>query len=231
MTSCCHRLSDQARRQLERGSKFENLSLGEQRPTQLIRQYGNLYMQVRVEALDALDNLREMDDSDDLKSKLAFSVVVLSFRSVRSTIEQKKAALRHILGIPSIGSGGSSDPAVTDMLESIGYYMRKSTEKYDIRPNVQDVCSQLYSTLFDFPSLSTCHGLTAYIEECVKLAWALSNQIPAYCIEYDANAYNANFHERFHNSNPYSDHVISYLWPALREGEKGPCVYKAIVIT
>ena len=73
------RLSEQAQRQLERGaSKFEDISLGENRPTQLIKRYGNLYNESRLDAMDALDELPEMTGSDDLKVKLLLSIVVVS---------------------------------------------------------------------------------------------------------------------------------------------------------
>lgn len=39
------RLAEQAQRMLERGIRFENVCLGERRPTALIRRYGNLYAQ------------------------------------------------------------------------------------------------------------------------------------------------------------------------------------------
>jgi Mitochondria-eating protein len=73
------RLSEQAQRQLERGaSKFEDISLGENRPTQLIKRYGNLYSESRLDAMDALDELPEMAGADDLKVKLLLSIVVVS---------------------------------------------------------------------------------------------------------------------------------------------------------
>ena len=40
--------------------------------------YGELYAQTRVETLDALDRLKELNGLDDLKSKLLFSVIVVS---------------------------------------------------------------------------------------------------------------------------------------------------------
>ena len=64
-------------------TKFENLSLGDTRPTQLIRRYGNLYSEARLDAFDALDSLPEISDFDDLKGKLLFSVVVVSTRVIR----------------------------------------------------------------------------------------------------------------------------------------------------
>lgn len=59
-------------------TRFEDLSLGDKRPTALISKYGDLYSQGRVDALDALDALDELAGLDDLKGKLLFSVVVVS---------------------------------------------------------------------------------------------------------------------------------------------------------
>jgi hypothetical protein len=70
------RLAEQAQRQLEKGGKFEDLNQTS-RPTELIRSYNSLYSQARIDALDALDTIREMSDAEDLKSKLLFSVVVV----------------------------------------------------------------------------------------------------------------------------------------------------------
>jgi len=72
-----YRLAEQAQRQLEKGGKFEDLNQIS-RPTELIRSFNTLYSQARIDALDALDNIREMSDAEDLKSKLLFSVVVVS---------------------------------------------------------------------------------------------------------------------------------------------------------
>jgi len=71
-----YRLAEQAQRQLEKGGKFEDLNQIS-RPTELIRLYNSLYSQGRIDALDALDNIREMTEAEDLKSKLLFSVVVV----------------------------------------------------------------------------------------------------------------------------------------------------------
>lgn len=57
---------------------MENLSLGERRPSALVRRYGNLYAQARVDTLDALDELPDLKNAEELKSKLLFSVVVVS---------------------------------------------------------------------------------------------------------------------------------------------------------
>ena len=72
-------MGEQAQKQLQKSSKFEDLSLGENRPSQLVRRYGNMYSQTRLDAYDALEELPEMADFDDLKGKLLFSIVVVRF--------------------------------------------------------------------------------------------------------------------------------------------------------
>ena len=44
----------------------------------LVRKYVELYAQTRLETMEALDSLPELDGLDDLKSKLLFSVIVVS---------------------------------------------------------------------------------------------------------------------------------------------------------
>lgn len=49
----------------------------EERKQFLVREYGALYAQGRVETMDALDALPELIEADELKSKLLFSVIVV----------------------------------------------------------------------------------------------------------------------------------------------------------
>ena len=50
----------------------------DERPAHLVRRYGELYSQLRLETLDSLDKLPPLVNSDELKIKLLFSVVVVS---------------------------------------------------------------------------------------------------------------------------------------------------------
>ncbi len=66
------RLSGHIHRQFTSQSvtSLEDLSLGDHRPTALVRQYDSLYSEGRVEALDALDDLQELQGLDVLKMKI-----------------------------------------------------------------------------------------------------------------------------------------------------------------
>jgi hypothetical protein len=50
----------------------------DERPANLVRRYGELYSQMRLETLDSLDKLPPLVNSDELKIKLLFSVMVVS---------------------------------------------------------------------------------------------------------------------------------------------------------
>ncbi len=52
----------------------------------LVRKYGELYAQTRLDTLESLDRLPELDNLDDLKSKLLFSVIVVSKKRDRNNL-------------------------------------------------------------------------------------------------------------------------------------------------
>jgi len=54
------------------------LSSPEKKAGVLVRKYGELYAQTRLDTMDSLDRLPELNGLDDLKSKLLFSVIVVS---------------------------------------------------------------------------------------------------------------------------------------------------------
>lgn len=212
--------------------KTSTLSPADKRPAVLVKKYGELYAQNRLETLDCLDTLTELDEHDDLKNKLLFSVIVLSFRSVSATVETKREQVRRILQLPpSSSSSNSLEPAARELETALTAYLRRATETFDLSKNVEEVCTQIWATLYDYPTLKSCDGLIKYIKECVRTAWALTNQSPAYCIEYETRSYQADLHVRLHSSDTQSDSITTYLWPSLIEGASGPCVQKGVVIT
>ncbi|KAI5715380.1 hypothetical protein M8J77_015127 [Diaphorina citri] len=194
--------------------------------TRLIRCYGNLYSQARVDALETLDALPQLRDAVELKSKILFSVVVLAFRSTFSLVSQKKDHIRRLLLNPAPVSS-----AHTDLENAVGSFLRKTVDTFDLTHCIEEVSSQLWATLYDYPCLKSCSGLQQYIRDSVRLAWALVNQSPPFVLEYEQRTFKRDNHVRFHSSKLDNDVIKTYLWPALLEGPNGPCVYKAVVIT
>lgn len=89
----------------------------------------------------------------------------------------------------------------------------------------------MWDTLYDFPRLRQCAGLLRYVDECVRLSWALTVQNPPFCIHYEHSRFSSDLHTRFHTSDSSSDTIRAVLWPVLTEGENGQCVYKGVVVT
>ncbi|XP_024083137.1 uncharacterized protein LOC106662662 [Cimex lectularius] len=192
----------------------------------LVRCYGNLYSQGRVEALNALDTLPPFKDAPELKSKILFSVVVLAFRATSSQLTTKKEQLRRILLAPAPQTN-----AHKELEEAVAMFLRRTVDTFDLTHCIEEVSSQLWATLYDYPCLKNCPGLTQYIKDSVRLAWALVNQGAGYCLEYEDRVFRREMHVRFHSADPESNSIRTYLWPALLESPSGPCVYKAVVLT
>ncbi|XP_015785773.2 uncharacterized protein LOC107363114 [Tetranychus urticae] len=225
------RLADQAQKMLSKGFKFENLCFNEKRPTALIRRYGNLYAQARVDTLDALDNLNALKNADDLKAKLLFSLVVLSFCSVEQTLFRMKQQIKKVLKITESAKSQTISAAIDEIDTAVSSYLRVTVDSFDPRNNVEEVLGQICATLYDYPCLRSCDGLLLYIKDCITLAWTLTIQSTPFVIEYGSRTYDKDLHIRFHTSDQSSNTIRSYLWPSLLEGPNGPCVHKGVVIT
>lgn len=85
-TDCC-RLSEQAQRHLQDSEKFEDILMGNNRPTLVIQRYKELYSQGRVEALDAIEGVRiELSGQRGRKHSSSFGIqVVLDVLKVQGT--------------------------------------------------------------------------------------------------------------------------------------------------
>ncbi|XP_047468775.1 uncharacterized protein LOC125024996 [Penaeus chinensis] len=237
------RLGERASRGLERsgggGGRVENLSLGERRPSALVRRYGNLYAQARVDTLDSLDALPDLKNAEELKSKLLFSVVVLAFRSASASAASLREEVRRVMQVPPPPPTGdihsqdhyAHDPHTHALEMGVSAFLTANIDKHDLTKNVDEVCQQIWATLYDYPALKSCEGLLQYIKDCVRLAWGLSNQTPAFMIDYETRVFRKEYHVRFHTADPESDAIKTYLWPALLEGPGGTCVQKGVVIT
>jgi len=192
-------LEKEKRKKKAEEKKTHTLSPADKRPAALVRKYGELFAQNRLETLESLDRLKELEEHDDLKSKLLFSVIVLSFRSVSATVDTKREQVRRILQLPPSSTGLTVEPAVKELQEALTAYLRRATETFDLSKNVEEVCSQIWATLYDYPSLKSCDGLIKYIKECVRTAWGLTCQTPAYTIEYETRSYRPDLHVRYQN--------------------------------
>ena len=121
-----------------------------------MRRYGELYAQTRLEALDCLDRMPELVKHEDLKSKLLFSVIVvsisilysvllftvvssqLSFRSVAATVSTKREQVRRVLQLPTASPApGPLEPAARELEQALTAFLRRATDTFDLTKNVE----------------------------------------------------------------------------------------------
>ena len=69
-----------------------------------------------------------------------------------------------------------------------------------------------------------------YVEECVKVAWALCIQTPHMTIDCREVVYGREHHKRFYNADKSRTDVVMYMWPVLRQFN-GPVLVRGIVLT
>nr|XP_006819559.1 PREDICTED: uncharacterized protein LOC102809050 [Saccoglossus kowalevskii] len=171
--------------------------------------------------------------TDDIKSKLLFSVIVLAFRFSQNEIEEMMSKVIEAVNIPNTGVSAqiSTHSVYVKEMECLTTnYLYRTAKQYDLNNVIEKVSEQLFSTLHDYPSLRMSSGIKSFIGTCVRVAWQLSTHSPPYILDYDHKDFNDQLHQRFHR-NDTNKKIKGYLWPALLDATTLKCVHKGIVIT
>jgi len=63
------------------------------------------------------------------------------------------------------------------------------------------------------------------------LSWSLAVHHPPVSLDYDSPVFDPYIHTRFPTSDPTSQNVLFFLWPALIERETGKCISHGMVVT
>eukprot|EP00058_Branchiostoma_floridae_P015649 XP_002601137.1 hypothetical protein BRAFLDRAFT_75584 [Branchiostoma floridae] len=225
------KLTTQARRQIQRGCKFEDISLTA-RPTQLVRRYETLYTQSRVDALDSMDAILRRDGfyvQDNLKNKIAFTVMLLSYRCAEERLSELRSSVFRLLPVPEGAASPGQKASAAELDSCINNYLCTAADSWDTGACYQDVVGKLCECLQEFSALQESSSVTSYIRECVQLSWALCVQTPPLTLHYSDTVFNPALHERFHSSDPGSDKIRDFLWPALMEEQT--CLHKGVIMT
>ncbi|XP_012153526.2 uncharacterized protein LOC100875545 [Megachile rotundata] len=209
---------------------FPNASSADEASTKrLVERYAALYAQAHLHTLDALDALEPLKDAPDLKAKILYSVVVLSWR-LAGTVQTSR-----YLEVVKILNGSSSATAQTtpELEECVKRQLATSGAQTGCREVAEQVVNQLERTLYDFPCLRGCIEVKKYAIACSSLAWAcLARATPLVLDVAHSVEFRREVHARHHASpNPNGTRIKTVLWPGLREDCQGPCLYKAVVLT
>ncbi|XP_048507323.1 uncharacterized protein LOC105685710 [Athalia rosae] len=211
-------------------------SLGNLTVGQLAERYAALYAQAQLHTLDALDALEPLKDAPDLKAKILYSVVVLSWRLAGMIQTSRRLEVINVLtgtselqlqtGCPSVASDPELEDCIRRQLATIGY----QTGVVEVSTQV---LNQLERTLYDFPCLRSSSELKIYADSSASLAWScLARSTPLVLDVAQGVDFRTEFHARHHGSpNPNGSRIRNVLWPGLREGCQGRCLHRAVVLT
>ncbi|XP_012062268.1 PREDICTED: uncharacterized protein LOC105625533 [Atta cephalotes] len=197
---------------------------------QLAERYGTLYAQANLHTLDALDALEPLKDACDLKAKILYSVVVLSWRLAGMVQTSRRLEALKILNGVTTAQTAEASP---ELEECIKRQLAISGVQTGSREVAEQVVSQLERTLYDFPCLRGCAEVKSYATACSTLAWAcLARSTPLVLDVAQSLEFRREVQVRHHASpDPHGTRIRSVLWPGLREGCQGPCLHRAIVLT
>ncbi|XP_015594907.1 uncharacterized protein LOC107267552 [Cephus cinctus] len=213
---------------------FQNIHIGQPSVEQLTERYGALYAQAHLHTLDALDALDSLKDTPDLKAKILYSVVVLSWRLAGMIQSSRRLeALKILNGINGQPMGTSNVSVSTEMDNCIRHQLATAGVQTGAQEVAKQVVNQLERTLYDFPCLRGCTEIKQYAANCSSLAWiCLARTTPLVLDVAQGVEFRREVHARHHAStDPNGARIRSVLWPGLREGCQGPCLYKAVVLT
>ncbi|XP_018363135.1 PREDICTED: uncharacterized protein LOC108761219 [Trachymyrmex cornetzi] len=197
---------------------------------QLAERYGALYAQANLHTLDALDALEPLKGASDLKAKILYSVVVLSWRLAGMVQTSRRLEALKILNGVTAAQTAEASP---ELEECIKRQLATSGVQTGSREVAEQVVSQLERTLYDFPCLRGCAEVKSYATACSTLAWAcLARSTPLVLDVAQSLEFRREVHVRHHASpDPHGARIGSVLWPGLREGCQGPCLHRAVVLT
>ncbi|KHN79169.1 hypothetical protein Tcan_06324 [Toxocara canis] len=209
--------------------KYYNQSKPDEIAKTVLR-FSQLFTHQRLEIMTALDGLPEFVGSEELQLKTILSVIVLTYRSVHDSVERRRERICEILG--ECPSNMLDDQQLNTALYR--YMYRKAKCEHGMT-NAKEVTSQIWKTLYDFPSLKTCTRFNRFILECVAVVWDLvagiDGKMPRMMIEYESRQFDAEKHQRHSNEGSGSSVIKRYLWPALIDASTGRCLQRGIVIT
>jgi hypothetical protein len=153
------RLSEQAQKQLEVSGKFEDISLGSSRPSQIVSRFEELYTQGRMDALDFMEN---HDIETQYSNKFLLDTLQAAYRTVQQELD-----LIHRGWKSSIGVSSCQDIAYLQHIHSsISLFLKKTSHRRDLSHLVK---------VRDIYLLYMCVCSSAQVHVCVLL-------IPSACV-------------------------------------------------
>ncbi|KAE9552410.1 hypothetical protein FO519_004391 [Halicephalobus sp. NKZ332] len=193
----------------------------------VVEKFSSFFEKQKLEILEALNELNEFQELEDLQLKTMFSVVILTYRSVYESTQRQ---YRKIYDTMDYLNG--SDVILDFSIYRLLYRQAKTDHGMT---NARDVTTQIWETLYDFPSLKTCTRFNRFILDCVDVIWDLvagiDGRLPRIKIDYECHGtFDESRHIKYESSSS-SPVIKQYLWPGLISLQEEKQILKAIVLT
>ncbi|XP_052744968.1 uncharacterized protein LOC112053263 [Bicyclus anynana] len=197
--------------------------------SKLVSQYAAVWSRAADEVLPALAALEPLKPTPNLKYKIVFSIVVLSFRAAISLRDKRLIEVKSLLGCDS-----DDTPGASGLVAAATRLLRSTAHSFPLGDAERTVVNQVVSTLREYPCLAACGALHALVAAACRAAWALSLHAPPLRIDTDFTpvVMNPEKHVRYSLADARerrSDLIKSFVWPALMDGNR--CVFRAVVLT
>nr|XP_026499433.1 uncharacterized protein LOC113403184 [Vanessa tameamea] len=197
--------------------------------SKLVSQYAAVWARAADETLPALAALEPLKPTPNLKYKIVFSIVVLSFRAAISLRDKRISEVKALLGCESEATPGAAQLSAAALR-----LLRNTAHTFPLGEAERTVINQVANTLREYPCLSSCGALHALAAAACRAAWALALHSPPLRIDTDFTpvVMNPDKHVRFSLGDARerrSDLIKSFVWPALMDGNR--CVFRAVVLT
>ncbi|XP_023313562.1 uncharacterized protein LOC106648744 [Trichogramma pretiosum] len=197
----------------------------------LRERYAALYSQASQHTLEALDHLEPLKEASELKVKILYSIVVLSWRLAGIVQSSRRIeALRALNG----ENTAIQASAPYELEDCIRRQLATVGAQSGAREVAHQVTAQLERTLYDFPCLRNNAEIRKYALACSRLAWAcLARTTPLVLDVAQSSDFRKEWHARHRSSSdPHGARIKAVLWPGLRQGNcQGPCLHRAVVLT
>lgn len=207
----------------------------------LAKRYEELYRIAQDTTLESMEPMEihdpESEKMDDLKTKLLFSIIVLAFRvTFRHRVElwTRVRVMLQLPVLPSTNDDGNEkqmNPPCAAVENSLTDYLQRTVDHFDLSVCVQEVCDQVWETLYDFPSLKKSASLINFVEDSVRIAWALVTVTPASLVEFGSARFDPTRHALHGSANLSSTEIKRFLWPTLVDANTGAVRSKGVVVT
>ncbi|CAJ0582786.1 unnamed protein product, partial [Mesorhabditis spiculigera] len=198
----------------------------------LIQRFSDLFDKDKGDLMATLNCLPEFRGSEELQMKTILSVAVLTYRSVLESVLMR---LNKIFDVIEEGEEKKENEEANMLEVALYRHMYRRAKSQHGMSNAKEVTTQIWHTLYDFPSLKTCTRFNRFVLECVDVCWDLvagiDGRYPRMRIEYEATLFDSEKHTRFEASDPSRTQIRSVLWPGLRDQNTNRVLLKAVVLT